>query len=76
MKDDPGVRLPDIKKYFESQLLPFSEVKELKGYEKGLRQKRKSIKVTKFQRAYKRFLHRRYKILAKTLQRLQNGKCK
>lgn len=68
IKPKPG----DIKKYFDSQLLPFETVRDLKRYEKAFRLKGRA-KGREFVRSYRRFLKKRFRLFERTLIRLQAG---
>ena len=67
-----GAKQNDVKRYFESELLPFKDLKELKRYERFYKLKGKA-KQKEFARRYRRFLHKRFKLFEKALIRLQNG---
>ena len=69
---DTGATPSNIKKYFESELLPFSDLKGLRKYEKYFKLKGKAQQ-RDFARRYKRFLRKRFKLFEKVLIRLQNG---
>jgi hypothetical protein len=69
-----GAKPKDIKKYFDSHLLPFKTLKDVKRYEKAFKIKGVKNKQRKFSKDYKRFLWKRFKLLEKVLNRLQNGK--
>ena len=64
-----------VEKYFASQLLPFKNVQQLKRYERAFSRKGKTRQRV-FARSYQSFLWRRFKLLAKALERLQNGRLK
>lgn len=66
----------DFKKYLESQLLPFKDLKGIRWSEKALKSKNNNIKKKEFLRNYWGFLWRRYKIFRRVLDRLQDGKIK
>jgi len=68
-----GAKPSDIKKYFESELLPFKDLRELKKYERFYKLKGKA-RQKEFTRRYKRFLYKRFKMFEKVLIRLQNGR--
>lgn len=70
-----GANPNDIKRYFESELLPFKSLKELKKYERFYKLKGKAQK-REFDRRYKRFLYKRFRLFEKALIRLQNGHTK
>jgi len=67
-----GAKPNDIKKYFESELLPFKDLRELKKYERFYKLKGKA-RQKEFARRYRRFLYKRFKLFEKALIRLQNG---
>ena len=67
-----GANPSNIKKYFESELLPFKDLKGLKKYEGFFKLKGKAQQ-KEFTRRYKRFLYKRFKLFEKSLIRLQNG---
>ena len=67
-----GAKQNDIKKYFESELLPFKDLRELKKYERFYKLKGKA-RQKEFARRYRRFLYKRFKLFEKSLIRLQNG---
>lgn len=67
-----GLNQQNISKYFESQLLPFKNINDLKRYEKAFSLKEKYRK-KEFTRMYKRFLYKRFKLFEKKLINLQNG---
>lgn len=69
---ETGAKPADIKKYFESELLPFKNLRELKKYERFFKLKGKA-RQREFARRYKRFLYKRFKLFEKVLVRLQNG---
>lgn len=68
-----GAKPNDIKKYFESELLPFKDLKELKKYERFYKLKGKAGQ-REFARRYKLFLYKRFRLFEKALIRLQNGR--
>ena len=70
---ETGATHGDVKKYFESELLPFKDLRELKKYERFFKQKGKT-RQREFARRYKRFLWKRFKLFENVLIRLQNGK--
>lgn len=70
-----GAKPHDIKKYFDSELLPFKDLRKLKKYEKFYKLKGKA-RQREFTRRYKRFLYKRFKLFEKALIRLQNGHIK
>jgi hypothetical protein len=70
--DEIQPKLGDIKKYFDSQLLPFKSVRELKRYEKAFRHKGRA-RAREFARSYGRFLKKRFRLFERALIRLQNG---
>jgi len=67
-----GVKKSNVIKYFESQLLPFKNVQDVKRYEKAFDMKGDKRK-KEFTRMYKRFLWKRFKLFEKVLIKLQNG---
>lgn len=67
-----GSKQKDIKKYFDSQLLPFESLNDLKRYERAFRLKGRARR-EEFARSYNRFLRKRFKLFEKVLIRLQNG---
>jgi hypothetical protein len=69
---ETGATPSDMKKYFESELLPFKDVKALKKYEKYFKLKGRAQRM-EFARRYKRFVYKRFKLFEKVLIRLQNG---
>ena len=69
---ETGATPSDIKKYFESEILPFKDLKGLKQYEKYFNLKGKAQQ-REFARRYRRFMHKRFKLIEKVLIRLQNG---
>jgi hypothetical protein len=69
---ETGATPSDIKKYFESEILPFKNLRGLKQYEKYFKLKGKSQR-REFTRRYKRFVYKRSKLFEKILIRLQNG---
>jgi hypothetical protein len=72
---ETGATPGDVKKYFESELLPFKDLKGLKKYEKYFRLKGKAQQ-REFARRYKRFVYKRFKLFENALIRLQNGHLK
>lgn len=72
-----GTQPKELKKYLESQLLPFEDLRGIKRYEKAFRIKNsKANQKKEFAHYYQRFLWKRYKLFEKTLNRLQGGKIK
>lgn len=71
---DIGADRVIIEKYFMSQLLPFKTIKDVRRYERAFKNKGAKAKKKKFARSYQTFMWRRFKLLEKTLNRLQNGK--
>ncbi len=70
--DEIRPKQKDVKKYFESQLLPFESQKDLKKYEKAFGLKGKA-RQKECARQYDKFLRNRFKLFEKVLAGLQNG---
>jgi hypothetical protein len=62
-----------VKRYFDSQLLPFRTLKDLKRYERAFKYKSKAAKIRGFDKSYWRFMWKRFKLFEKALDRLQKG---
>lgn len=73
---DIGADRRVIEKYFASQLLPFKTIKDVRRYERAFKNKGMRSKKREFARSYQKFLRRRFKMLEKTLERLQYGRPK
>ena len=71
---DIGADAGIVEKYFASQLLPFSNIKDLRRYERAFKSRGMKTRQRKFARSYQSFLWRRFKLFEKTLDRLQNGR--
>lgn len=70
--NETGATPKDIKKYFESELLPFKDLKGLRKYERYFKLKGKAQQ-REFTRSYKRFVYKRFRLFEKALIRLQDG---
>jgi len=64
----------DVCKYFKSQLLPFDSIQYLRKRERFMQIRSKKARQKEFERIYWRFLKRRFWLLEKALNKLQNGK--
>jgi hypothetical protein len=73
---DIGVNASSLERYFASQLLPFKTIKDVQKYDKVLKVKSSKLKRENFARNYRNFQRKRFRLLEKALERLQNGKLK
>lgn len=71
---ETGATSKDLQRYFESQLLPFRTLSDVKRHEKFKDINSTSRKKNELLRAYERFLYKRYKLIEQVLMRLQDGK--
>jgi hypothetical protein len=71
--DTIGAGPKDIRRYFESQLLPFKDMRDLRRYEKAFRARGKKTRRRIFERSFRRFLYKRYRLFEQVLIRLQDG---
>lgn len=62
-----------IKKYFDSQLLPFRHQKDLKKFDSPFQLKKSRKMKAKIQARYRRFLDKRFHEIQSALNKLQNG---
>jgi hypothetical protein len=69
---ETGATPSDISRYFESELLPFKDLKALRKHEKYFKLRGKAQRI-EFARRYKRFMYKRFKLFENALIRLQNG---
>jgi hypothetical protein len=69
---ETGATPSDINRYFESELLPFKDLKALRKYEKYFELRGKAQR-REFASRYKRFMYKRFKLFENVLIRLQNG---
>lgn len=63
----------DESEFFETSLLPFECISDLRNKENYLLNNNGSVKRLLFKKYYQKFLRKRYKILEKELKRLQRG---
>lgn len=68
-----GADHKDLKKYFDSELLPFNDLRDLRRHERTFSLKSIKRKRKQFEKSYKRFLWKRFKLFEKALIRLQDG---
>ncbi|OQB47612.1 MAG: hypothetical protein BWY02_02069 [bacterium ADurb.Bin157] len=73
---DIGANKSAIQKYFASQLLPFRTIQDVCRFENAFKNKGFKARQREFAKSYNRFLWRRFKLFAKTLDRLQLGRLK
>ena len=65
-----------IQKYFDSELLPFKSLKQLKSFEKPFFQKKERKYVERVNQRYRSFLKKRFLLFKNLLERLQDGKAR
>lgn len=73
---DIGADADQVERYFDSQLLPFRNINDLRRYERAFKNKGLKAQQIGFARGYHLFLWKRFKLFEKALDRLQNGRLK